>query len=270
VQLNRPLAFLDLEASGLDIQNDRIIELAILVWDGTVVSNSCRRFNPGMSIPAEATAIHGITEADVANEPPFSNEVGRSILKRLKGCDLAGYNLRRFDLPMLDEELRRVGLKLDLTGVCVIDAYGVFSKKEPRSLSDAVRKYCGRAHEGAHGAAADNEATLDVLLGQMKAYPDLDAMTAADLATFSRVGEYEFIDVAGKLYRDKDGDACYAFGKNRGVKVRDDESYASWMLNRASFPGSTQEALRDEIDRLCRVEANTRTVTHPEGTDLPF
>jgi DNA polymerase-3 subunit epsilon len=253
MKLTRPLAFLDIESTGTDPQADRILELAILIYDGaTVTANSCRRFNPGFAIPTESTAIHGITDADVANEPPFSSGIGRSILKRIEGCDLAGYNLRRFDLPILDEELRRVGLKLNLFGVGVIDAYGIFSKKEPRSLSDAVRKYCGREHEGAHGAAADTQASLDVLLGQLKTYPDLEAMETAKLAEFSRIGDFEFIDIAGKLYRDKDGDACYAFGKNRGVKVRDDAGYADWMLNRAKFPGSTNEALQAELDRIYR------------------
>lgn len=251
--LDRPLAFIDIEATGLDIQADRILELAILIYDGSAITtNSCKRFNPGLPIPPESTAVHGITDMDVASEPPFSNEVGRAILKRLKGCDLAGYNLRRFDLPILDEELRRFNLKLDLSGVSVIDAFGVFSKKEPRSLSDAVRKYCGGEHVDAHGADADNRATLNVLLGQMKMYPDLDAMSLTDLATFSRVGDFELIDVAGKLYRDKDGDACYAFGKLRGTKVRDDTGYADWMLNRANFPGSTNEALHVELDRIYR------------------
>lgn len=251
MNLSRRLCFLDIEASGLDTQTDRIIELALLVWDGnTVLFDRVRRFNPGIPIPPGATAIHGISDADVADKALFDAKVGRSILSVMNGCDLAGYNLRRFDLPILDEEMRRVGLKLELTDVQVLDVYGIFAKKEARTLSDAVKKYCGREHQGAHGAQSDTRATLDVLIGQMKSYPDLAAMDIHALASFSMVSEYEAVDVAGKLYRDKDGDVCYGFGKYRGVKVKDAPDYADWMLNRAHFPGSTNDVLRSELEKV--------------------
>jgi DNA polymerase-3 subunit epsilon len=250
MKLTRPIILIDCEVTGLDPVTDRLIELAMLAFDGDkIISNSSCRFNPGIPIPPEATAIHGITDADVADCIAFDAAMGRRILARLNGCDIGGYNVRRLDLPLLDEELRRVGLKLDLAGVHVLDAFGIFSKKEPRKLEDAVRRYCGREHVGAHGAKADNEATLDVLLGELKAYPDLDAMPLAELAVYSTMGDYAPVDIAGKLGRDKDGDCVYLFGKSRGVKVRDDPGFGRWMLQR-DFPGSTLEALNAEFDRI--------------------
>lgn len=251
---NPTLAVIDCETTGLDIQADRIIELAILVWDGAeITASSSKRFNPGFPIPPEATAIHGITDADVANCPQFDAPVARSILARLKGSDLVGYNLRRLDLPILDEELRRVGYQLDLTGVRVLDVFGIFSKKEPRALGDAVRKYCGREHDGAHGAIIDARATLDVMWGQMRAYPDLAAMSFEELAKYSTLGDYAPADLAGKLGFDSEGFLVYAFGKQRGIRVCDDPGFGEWMCNR-DFPASTKEMLRVEFERLDGVE----------------
>lgn len=250
MNLARSLVFIDVESTGVDIQLDRIIELGLLVYDGqSVVLERVRRFNPGIPIKPEATEKHGITDADVANEPPFCASVGRGFLKVIEGRDLAGYNLARFDLPIIDEELRRVGLYLNLSGVKVVDVQGIYFRKDPRTLSDAVRRYCGREHDQAHQSVADVRATLDVLNGQLIAHPDLAGMSVAELAEYSANDQEDFIDVARKLYRDADGDACYAFGKNRDKKVRDDRGYAHWML-KADFPGSTREALARELERL--------------------
>ncbi len=254
MKLTRNLCFLDIESDSLDPQTAKILELGVLVWDGEqVVTERVRRFNPGRPIPAESTAVHHITDADVANEPPFSAAIGKGLLALLVGCDLGGYNLRRLDLPLLDEELRRVGLRLDLTGVLIIDAYGIFAKKEGRTLSDAVRKYCGREHDGAHGAGADNAATLSVLQGQLAAYPDLAAMDIAELAKFSTLGEFEVVDLAGKLHRDADGFVCYSFGKSKGVRIVDDPGFADWMLSK-DFSGSTKDAILAEFERIDNLE----------------
>lgn len=254
MKLERPLIFIDVEGTGTDPQIDRILELSLLDCDLIAPVKTYRswtqRFNPGMLIPAKSTAVHGITDMMVASEPNFDVAIGKVVLSFLSCCDIAGYNLRRYDLPIIDEELRRVGLKLDLTGVNIIDVYGIFAKKESRTLSDAVRKYCDREHIAAHNSAADNQATRDVLCGQLAVYPDLDAMSVAGLAKFGELDENCYVDVARKLYRDKDGDLCYGFGKFRGMKVRDDMGYADWMLNRANFPGSTVDALQSEINRL--------------------
>lgn len=249
MKIDRPIAFIDIESTGVDPVKDRIIEFAavVLYVDGTR-SRWSQGFNPGIPIPAAATEIHGFSDADVADCPPFADFV-KKIAAGLRGKDIAGYNLRGMDLPMLDEELRRAGLKLELEGVRIIDAFGIFSKKVPRKLEDAVRRYCDREHDGAHGAAADAEATLDVLLGQLKAYPDLEAMKVDELAAYSQISEKRFADVAGKLYTDADGDVCYAFGKHKDQKVKAEPSYAEWMLSK-DFPGSTRDVLTAVLDKL--------------------
>jgi DNA polymerase-3 subunit epsilon len=248
--ITRPLACIDTETTGVDPVTDRIIEFGVTVLhpDGTRTKWESR-FNPGMPIPPEATEIHGITDADVADAPRFS-ELAAKIHRGLQGKDLAGYSLRSLDLPVIDEEMRRCGLKLDLTGVNVIDAAAIFFNKEPRNLEAAVLKYCGRSHEEAHGAAADADATLDVLFGQLAVYGDLAAMDLTALSAFSRRGDNEPVDLAGKLYRDKEGFMCYAFGKAKGARVKDDTGFAYWMLRQSSppFPGNTCEILRKELE----------------------
>src|ERR1019366_1764689 len=214
-------------------------------------------FNPGMPIPETATKVHGITDADVKDKPLFA-EHARRIAIALDGKDIAGFNLRSPDLPMLDEELRRSSYKLDLTGVAIIDAFGIFARKEPRE------KFCGRDHEGSHGALADAGATLDVLLGELDAYyPDVAALSLLssfrsgdlpELTIICRRDDLDFVDLSRKLYRDSDGDVRFNFGqKTRHVKVRDDIGFAEWVL-RKNFQGSTQDALRIEIQRLSAQE----------------
>lgn len=249
MRLARPLVVFDVESTGVDPVKDRIIEFGAITLrpDGARSPRWVSRFNPGIPIPAEATAVHGIKDEDVKDCPKFER-FAKLILQAFQGKDIAGYNLWRLDLPMLDEELRRCGLKLDLTGVNVIDCFGIFSKREPRKLEDAVRKYCGREHEGAHGAGADAEATLDVLIGQAAMYEDLGKMGIGEIAEYSRVSENKVADLAGKLYLDKEGVLRYAFGKYRGDAVADRLDYASWMLG-ANFPGSTCDVLREFLSR---------------------
>lgn len=250
MKLDRPLLCFDIETTGVDVCKDRIIELGVTILNPDMTVNPrgwSRRFNPEIPIPAAATEVHGITDEMVKDCPPFST-FAPALHQRLTGKDLAGYNLWRLDLPMLDEEFRRCGLKLDLTGVNVIDIQGIFFKKEPRSLADAVRRYCKREHEGAHGAGEDAAATLDVFLEQLVEYSDIpDSIAGA--AEFSRLSDNPFVDVAGKLYRDKEGFACFAFGKNKGLRVQEQLGYARWMLEKGQFPGSTLDAIREELDR---------------------
>lgn len=252
MQLLRPILWTDLEGTSTDPNESRIVEMAVVVLrpDGTR-KEWCQRFNPEIPIPPEATAVHGITDADVANCPRFA-DMARKIRSGMEGKDLGGYNLRRYDLPCLDAEFRRVdpSLKLDLTGVRVIDCFGIFAKKEERTLAAAVRKFCGRELEGAHGALADTNATVDVFLGQMQAYPDLDLMPLEELAEYSRNRTTKEADLAGKLYYDEEGDLRFAFGKSKDKKVRDDTSYAYWMLSKGDFPGSTIDCLEAELKRL--------------------
>lgn len=246
--LLRPLAVFDTETTGVDPVRDRLVEFGITVYhpDGTRKQWE-QRFNPGIPIPKEASDIHGITDEHVKDCPPFS-AFSLQIYKGLRGKDIAGYNVRRLDLPLLDEELRRCGLKLDIVGAQIVDAAGIFFNKEKRNLEAAVLKYCGRSHDGAHGAGADADATLDVFLAQLATYHDLAAMNLADIAAFSRLGDKDYVDLAGKLYRDEDGDLRYAFGKPKDIKVKDDPGFGYWMLGK-DFAGHTVEVLRAEFER---------------------
>ena len=269
MQIERSIAWVDIEGSGVDPNEDRIVELAVVLLRPDLTRKDwAMRFNPGIPIPSEATAVHGITDEDVKDCPPFS-AWARKIWAGLQGKDLGGYNLRRYDLPILDAEFRRADpeLKLDLTGVRVIDCFGIFARKEERSLSAAVRKFCGREHDGAHGALADTQATVDVFLGQLAAYPDLDQMPLEELAEFSRNSDKKEADLAGKLYYDGDGDLAFAFGKYRGKKVRDWQNYADWMINKGNFPMSTIEFLVEELRRIDEAAYGGKTTS---TADVPF
>lgn len=249
MKLEKPIAFIDIESTGVDPVKDRIIEFgaAILLLDGTR-TEWVQRFNPGIPISPEAAAVHGITDAEVADEPAFSVWAKR-IFGAIKGKDLAGYNLRRFDLPILDEELRRCGGKLDLEGVRVIDCFGIYTKKNPRRLEDFIREHCDHEHVGAHGALADANGTAEGFLGVLRKYPDLAEMSIDDLAAYSQTNEQRFADIAGKLYYDAENDACYAFGKHKDRKVKEEPSYAHWMLSK-DFPGSTCEVLEAVLGKI--------------------
>jgi DNA polymerase III subunit epsilon len=180
--LERPLVFFDLETTGLDFKNDRIIELAFikLTPQGDVLER-VRRFNPGIPIPPEATAVHGITDADVAGELPFCR-TARSLVDILDGCDLAGFNIRRFDVQMLIQELKRCGFELSLEGRRILDVQTIFHREEPRDLSAAAQFYLGRDHEEAHTALGDIRTSAAVLGAQLRRYAhvprDLDGLHA--------------------------------------------------------------------------------------------
>ncbi|HSH76443.1 MAG TPA: 3'-5' exonuclease, partial [Longimicrobiales bacterium] len=180
--LQRPLVFFDLETTGLDLKNDRIVELAFIkvTPQGDVLERE-RRFDPGIPIPPEATAVHGITDADVAGEVSFCR-TAKSLADTFEGCDLAGFNIRRFDLPMLIHELKRCGCDLSLAGCRVLDMQTIFHREEPRDLSAAARFYLGREHEEAHTALGDIRTSAAVLAAQLQRYPhiprDLDSLHA--------------------------------------------------------------------------------------------
>lgn len=250
MKLTKPLLSLDLESTSTDISEARIIEIGVSVLhpDGTVLPRSwTQRFNPTIPIPEEATKVHGITDADVEGMPLFS-AYAEVIHKKMQGKDFCGYNLASYDLPLLDEEFRRCGLKLHMTGVRVIDAKAIFFKKCPRDLDAAVERFCKRKREGSHSAGIDAQDSLEVLLGQLQEFEDLEAMELEDLATFSRMSEYEPIDLAGKLYRDAEGYAVFSFGKNEGKRVVDNSGYCKWMSEN-NFPSSCMEVIEDELDR---------------------
>lgn len=238
LKLSRPLCVVDLESTGLDVSKDRIVEFGVLKLfpDGSEVTWGSR-FNPGIPIPAEATAVHGITDEDVADKPFFA-AMAHKIHKGLAGCDIAGFNVIAFDVVMLFEELWRSGVAWDTTNVRMIDAGIIFKKREARDLSSAVKFYCNRHHSDVHGAISDATATRDVLLSQMERYGDLGFDVEA-LALGSKYDDKaRRVDLSGKLL-EKDGVIVFGFGKHEGEPVLEHQDYLDWMLSK-DFPAHTK------------------------------
>lgn len=249
LRLDKPLAVFDIEATGTSPRADRIIELAIvkLMPDGARV-HDVFRLNPGMPIPPEATAIHGITDADVARCPTFAEESAK-ILNALENCDLAGYNVLRFDIPMLVEEFARANTKFDVETRRVVDAQRIFHRREPRDLTAALLFYCGEAHLDAHGAEGDTLATIRVLEGEFQRYADLPR-NVADLAEYCDPRDPSWVDRTGKL-RWVNGQIVINFGKKKGeplrVSVEKDPGFINWLL-RSDFPRDTREIVENAMN----------------------
>jgi DNA polymerase III subunit epsilon len=250
ISLSRPLAFFDLETTGTRIGKDRIVQIGIvrLLPDGTR-ENYQTLVNPQIPIPPEATAVHGITDAMVAGAPTL-DAVAREVLVELAGCDLSGFNVMRFDIPFLTEELHRVGYEWNTASLRVVDVQRIFHKMEPRDLSAALRFYCGKEHAGAHDALADVEATADVLLAQLERYPDALQGDVGFLGEFSG-DRQRSPDAAGKLKFDEKGAICLSFGKYAGWPLenigRNDPGYLQWLMTKADLPGSTLAIMRDVL-----------------------
>lgn len=245
-KLKRPFVMIDTETTGSVVFRDRIVEIAMvkLYPDGRRERWE-RRVNPEVRIPIEATAVHGITNEDVEGCPTF-RRLAAEVVQWIGDADLGGFNIHSFDLKMLQSEFARCGQPFPLEKRDIVDVQVIFHRREPRDLSAAVRFYLGREHEGAHGAAPDAEATLDVLLAQLGRYPDLDP-TIEGLAAASRRSSDRYVDPDRKLEW-RDGEACFAFGKHAGRKLRDvvatDPDYLSWVLA-SDFPETLKSILRE-------------------------
>ncbi len=242
LNLRRPIVFFDLETTGVNILKDRIVEISLVkIMPGKehepIVKT--RRINPEMPIPAEATAIHHITDADVADAPTF-RQVAHSLADQMRGCDIAGFNSNRFDVPLLDEEFHRAGVDFDFHRAQFIDVQTIFHKMEPRNLTAAYRFYCDKELEGAHGATADTMATYEVFLAQLDRYDQLSG-DVNELAKFS--SQNDNVDLAGRIVRDAQGREVINFGKYKGRPVADvlasDPGYYSWIMQ-GDFAGDTK------------------------------
>lgn len=248
--MSRPIVFFDLETTGTDVAKDRIVSLAFEKYNklGDFLTEQYYQiFNPGILMSDEVVACHGITNEEAQGHLPFRDSA-KGVYDAIQGCDLCGYNLLNFDVPMLWEEFHRAGITWDLTGVRIIDAGNIFKKKEERKLSAAVKFYCaGKEHLYAHNAAGDTSATVAVLEGQLKRYDDLAKMSIGELAEFSRFDDR--VDLAGKIVRDKDGDPSYAIGKSKGKKVKDDLGFGYWMLDK-DFSAQTKLVLEKIIREI--------------------
>ena len=260
--LQRPVVFFDIESTGTDTQRDRIIELCLLrvcPLPVAVEAPQTWRVNPTVRIPAESTTVHGIIDADVAEEPTFS-DIADDVIAMLEGCDLAGFNVCRFDIRMLQQELVRANKRFDLSKANVVDAQVIFHKNEPRNLSAALQFYCEDELVDAHGAAADTIATLRVFAGQLARYEHL----TADVG-----GLNEMVTAMDAAYVDKsrrfvwrDNEPSFNFGKLRGKSLRavasdpSERDYLRWIVQ-GSFEEDVKQLIRDALDGTIRTNKPT-------------
>lgn len=263
LKLRNPLAFFDLETTGIDLVRDRIVEISIikLMPDGTRITRT-KRVNPGIPIPAEVTAIHGISDADVADAPTFKM-IAKETAAFLEGADLAGFNILRFDLPMLVEEFLRNDVNFDASKRKLIDAQRIFHLMEPRTLSAAYSFYCGKDLVNAHSAEADTLATLEVLEAQVLRYenkpirmPDGTVQTPVrnDIAALHEITASKMIDFAGKMVYNDKGVPIFNFGKYKGQAVQDifdrDPAYYDWIMQNDFALNTKQKLTELKLSRL--------------------
>lgn len=241
--LKNPIIFFDLETTGTNILRDRIVEISyIKVMPSGNETERTLRINPGMPIPAEATAIHHITDDDVKNAPPFK-QVAQELANVFLGCDIAGFNSNRFDVPMLMEEFLRAGVNIDLSRRKFVDVQTIFHKMEQRTLIAAYKFYCGKDLTEAHSANADTRATYEVLKAQLDHYPSLKN-DIAFLSDFS--SQNKNVDLMGRIIYNEAGKEVFNFGKYKGQLVEDvfrrDIGYYSWMMH-GEFPANTKQVI---------------------------
>lgn len=243
LNLKKPMVFFDLETTGVDTSRDRIVEISLVkvMPDGSREVKT-RRLNPEMHIPEVASAIHHIYDEDVKDEPTF-REIAKSLWGYIEGCDLAGYNSNKFDVPVLVEEFLRAGLEIDLQKVRFVDVQNIFHRKEQRTLEAAYKFYCDKSLVDAHSAEADTLATYEVLLAQLERYPDLenDVDFLADYSCREKQ-----VDFAGRIVLNDSDEEVFNFGKHKGRPVlqvfREEPSYYSWMMN-GDFPLYTKKII---------------------------
>lgn len=245
LNLKRPIAFLDLETTWINVSNDRIIEFSILkISPNGKEEWMSSRINPEIPIPAKTTAIHGIKDEDVVNSPTFK-AVAKNLANFLEGCDLAGYNAIKFDIPVLAEEFLRANVDFNFTKRRYVDVQVIFHKKEQRTLSAAYLFYCKKELLGAHGSKADTAATFEILKSQLDRYDDLenDVEKLADFSCFN-----SSVDFAGRIILDEKGVEIFNFGKHKGKAVEavfnEEPAYYSWMMN-GEFPLYTKKILTE-------------------------
>lgn len=254
LELDRPLVFFDLETTGLRVGEDRIVEMALirLTPQGDVMER-VRRFNPGIPIPAEATAVHGITDEDVADEAPFAHRA-RALARLLEGCDLAGFNIRRFDLPMLEAEFARAGVEFEVRDRRILDMQTIFHREERRDLTAAARFYLGREHPEAHTALGDIRTTAAVLSAQLQRYEHLPS----DLDGLHRYCDEHapYDGPLGQWFRVTDEGLIFRKGKYEGrfleEVAREDAGYLEWILRLDDTRPQVRLALRNALEDLGR------------------
>ena len=250
LKLLKPIVFFDLETTGINIGNDRIVEISMLKIfpNGTEESNTWL-VNPEIEIPAETSAIHGITNERVVTEPTFK-ELAQTVYDMISDADLAGFNSNRFDIPLLAEEFLRAGIDFDMNDRKAIDVQVIFHKKEQRTLSAGYKFYCDRILEDAHSAEADTKATYEILKAQLDRYDDIENSVEA-LSNFSTHSKRA--DFAGFILFNNEDQEIFSFGKYKGRTVEDvfneNPGYNAWIQN-ADFPLYTKKVLKEIKERM--------------------
>ncbi|MCZ2458877.1 MAG: 3'-5' exonuclease [Chitinophagales bacterium] len=248
LQLTKPIAFIDLETTGINLGTDRIVEIAIvkILPDGTK-SMKRKIINPEMPIPAASSEVHGITDEMVKDAPTFK-QAAHELKQMLDGCDIAGYNSNRFDIPLLMEEFLRVQVEFDMKGRKLIDVQKIFHQMEQRTLSAAYKFYCNKKLEGAHSAEADAAATYEILLAQLERYPALGNSVDSVLKA---IGEETIVDFARRFIFEN-GVEIFNFGKHKGRPVSEvlkaEPQYYDWMM-KGDFPQHTKQKLTEIYTR---------------------
>jgi DNA polymerase-3 subunit epsilon len=243
LKLKRPIVFLDLETTGVNVGTDRIVEIALLkIHPDGEREEICMKINPTIPIPLESSLIHGIYDEDVKDADTFKS-VSKAIQTFISNADLAGYNSNKFDIPLLIEEFFRADIELDVTGIKLIDVQNIFHKLEQRTLSAAYKFYCDKSLVNAHSAAADTIATFEVLEAQLEKYDELEN-DVEFLSKFSTVNKN--VDFAGRIVMNDKGEEVFNFGKHKGRPVRDvfkkEPSYYDWMM-KGDFPTNTRNVI---------------------------
>lgn len=246
LHLDRPIVFFDLETTGVDVVKDRIVEICLLkVYPNGNEEAKTLRINPGIHIPEEASKVHGIYDADVADCPRFE-EVAADVAAMIAGCDLGGFNSNNFDIPLLAEEFLRAGVKADLKACHSVDVSNIYHKLERRTLIAAYKFYCHKDLTDAHSALADTRATYEVLCAQLDHYPDDLQNDINFLASYSRANQN--VDYAGRIILDAKGVEIFNFGKYKGQPVvsvlERDPGYFSWIMQ-GDFALNTKQVLTE-------------------------
>jgi len=277
LNLKRPLAFFDLETTGVNVSLDRIVEISILkISPGSQEDTLTLRINPEMPIPAESSAFHGIYDEDVKDLLPFSAHA-KQIAEFIGDADLAGYNSNKFDVPVLMEEFLRAGINFSLEGRSFVDVQNVFHQMEQRTLKAAYKFYCEQSLENAHNAEADVRATYEVLKAQLSKYENVAFEDKHGVKSIPVVNDVEAlhaftnlskpVDFAGRIVYDQDGDPCINFGKHKGKKVTDvfevEPSYYTWMQN-GEFPRYTKKVLENIWNEYKNKKKESRNNPHVE------
>lgn len=261
LKLERPLVFFDLETTHLDVNIARIVEIALVkLFPDETTESFLTRINPGIPIPIETTRIHGINNFDIMDKPTF-REIAIDIQSFIKDCDLAGYNLISYDLPVLTNEFKRAGIGFPTEYVNIVDVMKIFKIRERRNLAAAYRFYCQKELEGAHSALKDTQATLEIFQAQIKRYSDLPN-SIEGLHQFCNKKDERFVD-NDKKFIWQDDEACFTFGKYKGALLKkvaeSDAEYLSWMLGQ-DFSAEVEQIIRSALQGQYPVKVDSNSI----------